>query len=200
MKKPGSPAIMNEQFTAMPVPRRKPVQEPTETTSTIDTIEMPAETLETTEATTEEATAKIVKVKGERLEGDELLDFVKQNKESPIDEVVFNAGFYTRTTDAETGETKTTLHKPQFFQALSVASTGVEFAPPKRAYSARKGRKPVVTVVKNGNIVVGGRYGTVAGFAPGSKVKVEAEAGRIILTPWDGEGADTSDEDDDLDL
>lgn len=186
------------------MPRRKAALEQIDETTTA-TIEqeatMPAE-LETTEATAiPAAEPKTVKVKGERLGGDELLAFVKENKDEPIDDVVFRAGFYTRSTDTETGETKTTLHKPQFFQALTVASTGVEFAPPKRSYTTRKGRKPVVTVVKNGNIVVGGRHGTVAGFEPGSKVRVESEYGKIVLTAWqdeDGSAGDAEEEDMDL--
>jgi hypothetical protein len=177
------------------MPRRKAIEEQIDST-TAATSEM---TTETIEAPTTEA-SKPVKVKGERLAGEELLQFVHQNKDEPIDDVVFNAGFYTRTTDPETGETKTTLHKPQFFQALTVASTGVEFAAPKRAYSARKGRKPVVTVVKNGNIVVGSRHGSVAGFAPGSKVHVESEHGKIVLTAWQGEGGDEAEDEEDLDL
>lgn len=159
--------------------------------------------IETNEMSTEllEAPVKPVKVKGERLAGEELMQFVQENKDQPIDDVVYNAGFYTKTTDPETGETKTTLHKPQFFQALSVASTGVEFAPPKRAYTARKGRSPVVTVGKTGNVVVGGRHSVVAGFEPGSKVHVASEAGRIILTPYEGaEDEAGEDEGDDLDL
>lgn len=180
------------------MPRRKAVLEQIDETTTAPILTetpMPAETIEA--PATE---SKIVKVKGERLSGDELLAFVKENKDEPIDDVVFRAGFYTRSTDAETGETKTTLHKPQFFQALTVASTGVEFAPPKRSYAARKGRKPVITVVKNGNIVVGSRHGSVAGFEPGSKVRVESEYGKITLTAWQDEDGGDDDADEDLDL
>jgi hypothetical protein len=166
---------------------------------------MSTELLEAPVTTTPAAPA-LVKVKGERMTGQALLDFVQQNKDNAIDEVVYNAGYYTKTTDTESGETKTTLHKPQFFQALTVASTGVEFAPPKRAYAARKGRKPVVTVVKNGNIVVGSRHGSIAGFDPGSKVKVESAPGKIILTAWEdaentGVDADAEiEEEDELDI
>lgn len=180
------------------MPRRKAVLEQIDETTTATIEQEPTMPAETIEAPTAES--KLVKVKGERLSGDELLTFVKDNKDEPIDDVVFRAGFYTRTTDAETGETKTTLHKPQFFQALTVASTGVEFAPPKRSYTARKGRKPVVTVVKNGNIVVGSRHGTIAGFEPGSKVRVESEHGKIVLTAWADEDGAADDSDEDLDL
>ncbi len=179
------------------MPRRKAGTAEAEAPTATSSTKMSTELLDA--PMTEESSPKLVKVKGEKKTGQELLDFVQSNKDEPIDEVVFNAGYYTRSTDAETGETKTTLHKPQFFQALTVASTGVEFAPPKRAYSARKGRKPVVTVVKNGNVVVGSRHSSIAGFEPGSKVHVVAEAGKIVLTPWQGED-DGADEADDLDL
>lgn len=182
------------------MPRRKPTTEDTDLNPTpADSAEMSTEVLETQETVETEAAAKPMKEKGERLSGEELLAFVKQNKEIPADELIFGAGFYTKTTDPETGETKTTLHKPQFYEAIAAAN-GIQLAPAKRAFTARKGRKPVVTVVKNGNIVVGGRHGSVAGFAPGSKVKVEAEFGRIVLTAMADDEAGEAEGDDDLDL
>jgi hypothetical protein len=179
------------------MPRRKSTPEEADTIQTADSAEMSTEVLEAPIET--EAAAKPVKVKGERLSGDELLAFVKENKDNPLDEVIYSAGFYTKTTNAETGETKTTLHKPQFFEAIAAAN-GIELAPAKRAFTARKGRKPVVTVVKNGNIVVGSRHGSVAGFEPGSKVKIEAEHGRIVLTPMIDEELDGTAEDEEMDL
>lgn len=181
------------------MPRRKPTTEETDLDPTTDSAEMSTEVLEAPETLETEAAAKPIKEKGERLSGDELLAYVRENKGNPIDEVIFGAGFYTKTTDPETGESKTTLHKPQFYEAIAVAN-GFELAPAKRAFTARKGRKPIVTVVKNGNIVVGGRHGSVAGFAPGSKVKVEAEFGRIVLTPMADDEAGEAEGDDDLDL
>lgn len=178
------------------MPRRKQ----TEATAVIDpeteTTNMSPELIE--EAT--EGKTKLVVVKGERKTGQELLDFAKENKDQPLDDVIYNAGYYTKKTNPETEEVKVTLHKPQFWAAVSAASTGLEFAPPKRAFSARTGRKPVVTVVKNGNIVVGSRHSTVAGFEPGSRVHVQSEAGRIILTPYEGADDAGSDDSDDLDL
>jgi hypothetical protein len=176
------------------VARRK-----TETTALLEsetTTEMPTETLEA--PATEEGKTKMIVVKGERKTGQELLDFAKANKEQPLDDVIYNAGYYTKKTNPETEEVKVTLHKPQFWAAVSAASNpDLEFAPPKRAYSARAGRKPVVTVVKNGNIVVGSRHSTVAGFEPGAQVHVQSEPGRIILTPYE-DAVEVSDEDLDL--
>ena len=160
---------------------------------------MPAETLEA--PATEEGKTKLIVFKGERKTGQELLDFAKANKEQPLDDVIYNAGYYTRKTNPETEEVKVTLHKPQFWAAVSAASNpDLEFAPPKRAYSARAGRKPVVTVVKNGNIVVGSRHSTVAGFEPGAQVHVQSEPGRIILTPHEDAEDAAEGADDDLDL
>lgn len=153
-------------------------------------------TLEATEA------PKIVKIRGEKMTGQALLDFLKANEGMPVEDLAYNAGYYTKTVNSETGETKTTPHKSEFFKALTEASTGVPLTSAKRSYSSRKPRNPVITVAKSGNCVVGGRHGSVAGFEPGSKVLVTAEAGRIILTPYEGSAADAEveTEEDDLDL
>lgn len=178
------------------MPRRKQA----EATAVLDpetNTEMSTELLDAPET---EAKTNLVVVKGERKTGQELLDFAKANKEQPLDDVIYNAGYYTKKTNPETEEVKVTLHKPQFWAAVSAASNpDLAFAPPKRAFSARAGRKPVVTVVKNGNIVVGSRHSTVAGFEPGAQVHVQSEAGRIILTPYT-EAEEAAEGDDDLDL
>jgi hypothetical protein len=181
------------------VPRRKQTEatailEPESVTES--TTEMSTETIE---APADKA--KLIAVKGERKTGQELLDFAKANKDQPLDDVIYNAGYYTKKTNPETEEVKVTLHKPQFWAAISAASNpDLGFAPTKRAYSARAGRKPVVTVVKNGNIVVGSRHSTIAGFEPGAQVHVQSEAGRIILTPYMDEAGAAEEAEDDLDL
>jgi len=146
--------------------------------------------------------AKIVRVRGEKKVGQELLDFVKANEGMPVEDLAFNAGYYTKTTNVETGETNTTPHKTEFFKAVTEASTGIPFTSVKRAYSSRKGRAPVITVGKLGNCVVGARHSSVAGFEPGSKVHVTSEAGKIVLTPYEGGAGDEIDAEgeDDLDL
>lgn len=155
-----------------------------------------------TETATLEATEtpKIVKIRGEKMTGQALLTFLKENEGMPVEDLAYNAGYYTKTVNSETGETKTTPHKSEFFKALTEASTGVPLTSAKRAYSSRKNRAPVITVAKSGNCVVGGRHSAVAGFEPGSKVLVTAEPGKIVLTVHEGE--DVADEagDDDLDL
>ncbi len=184
------------------MPRRKQA-EATAILEPESATEMSTETVEaaeTVEASAEAQKPKLIVVKGERKVGQELLDFAKANKAQPLDDVIYNAGYYTKKTDPVTEEVKVTLHKPQFWAAISAASNPeLEFAPTKRAYSARAGRKPVVTVVKNGNIVVGVRHSTIAGFEPGAQVHVQSKAGRIVLTPYAGE-ADATDSGDDLDL
>lgn len=189
------------------MPRRKTATEQAnpETNPIIDSAEMSTEILEAN--ATEESTPKLLKEKGVRLEGQELLALIKENKDEPVDDVIYKAGYFTRTINTETGESKITIHKNPFFEAMSMASNpDLKLAPAKRAYAPRQGRKPVVTVVRNGNIVVGGRHSMVAGFAPGSKVKVEAEAGRIVLTAYLSEegpeevDSDVETEGDDTDL
>ena len=79
-------------------------------------------------------------------------------------------------------------------------ANGIELAPATRTYAPRKNRAPVVKLGKNGNIVVGGRHSAVAGFEPGSKVKVESEPGRIIIVALADEDSDVDDTDDSMDL
>lgn len=171
-----------------------------------------SEPLETDQMTTEAATAEtqaaemnegktVVRVRGEKIVGQELLDFVKANEGMPVEDLAFNAGYYTKTTNVETGETTTTPHKTELFKAITEASTGVTFTSAKRAYSSRKGRAPVITVGKLGNCVVGARHSSVAGFAPGSKVQISSEEGKIVLTPYEGSDApEIAEEEDDLDI
>ena len=139
------------------------------------------------------------KVKGDKMTGQALLDYVSAHKEDPIEEVLFATGYYTLVTDNETGDSETRYHKPAFFKAMTEASTG--YVPPsnRRSYTVRRGRQPVITVGKTGNCVVGNRHSSIAGFGPGSKVQVSAEAGKIVLTAFEGE-ADAADEAEDLDL
>lgn len=165
----------------------------------LDNPETDSMTTETATAPETTDSAKVVRVRGEKKVGQELLDFVKANEGMPVEDLAFNAGYYTKTTNVETGETNTTPHKTEFFKAVTEASTGIPFVSTKRTYSTRKGRAPVITVGRLGNCVVGARHSTVAGFEPGSKVQVTSEAGRIILTPYEGAAGD-AEGDEDLDI
>jgi hypothetical protein len=177
------------------MPRRKSTSEETDTPST-ESTEMPTAEIEAPET---QATETATVVKGERMTGQALLDFVVANRERPVNELVYEAGYYTKRIDAETGEEKISYHKPAFHEAINRAN-GIELAPATRTYAPRKNRAPVVKLGKNGNIVVGGRHSTVAGFEPGSKVKVESEPGRITIVMWADEDDDASDTDESLDL
>jgi hypothetical protein len=164
--------------------------------------EMTTETLAPEVEETEAPEAGKTKVKGEKITGQALLDYVGAHKEDPIEEVLFATGYYTLVTDSETGETETRYHKPAFFKAMTAASTGYEPPASRRSYTTRRSRQPVITVGKTGNCVVGNRHSSIAGFEAGSKVQVVAEAGRIVLTALEGsaDAADAADEGDDLDL
>ena len=178
------------------MPRRKPTQEETDQAPFANT-EMPTAEIEAPEAT--ETAPKATVVKGERMTGQALLDFVLANRERPVNELAFEAGYYTKKIDPETGEEKITYQKPAFHEAINRAN-GIELAPATRTYAPRKNRAPVVKLGKNGNIVVGGRHSAVAGFEPGSKVKVESEPGRIIIVALADEDSDVDDTDDSVDL
>ena len=138
-----------------------------------------------TEIATEAIAAKSAKTKvsGERKVGPDLLSFVQENQGMPGDELAFNAGYYTTTTDTETGETQTRIHKNEFFKAVTEASSGIVISSARRAYSGRRNRATIVTVGKVGNCVVGARHSAIAGFAPGSKVKNTTASPCVTDTP-----------------
>ncbi|NCU71492.1 MAG: hypothetical protein EBY66_00515 [Candidatus Fonsibacter lacus] len=170
-------------------------------TAVLDPIETDTEmSTEVLTPETEAAKSTKVKVGGERKVGQELLEYAQNNQGIPGDELAYGAGYYTKITDAETGETQTRIHKNEFFKALTEASTGLVIPSARRAYSSRKGRAPIVTIGKTGNCVVGARHSAIAGFEPGSKVQVAAEAGKIVLTALGEAEAAEVEADDDLDL
>ena len=186
--------------TSAAMARKKSADLAAPTEETIQS-EMPAETLAPEVEEIDAPETGKTKVKGDRLTGQALLDYVNAHKDDQIEEVLFATGYYTIITDDETGESVTRYHKQPFFTAMTEASTGISFAPVRRAYTSRKGRQPVVKLGKIGNCVVGSRYTGIAGFAPESRVLVTAEEGKITLTAYTEEGgADAQDDQDDLDL
>lgn len=107
------------------------------------------------EASTEEAAkVKMVTVKGERLTGEDLLTFAKEHKGQPVDDIIYGAGYYTKKTNPETEEVSVTVHKTQFWAAISAASNpDLDFAPPKRAWrspSTASTRPPAPTIAPSG--------------------------------------------------
>lgn len=171
-----------------------------------------AESIESTESAAmseiiePQTDSKTSRQKGTPLAGEEFKAYLAQSKGKAVDEVAYGAGFYTIVTDSETGETKTTIHKNEFYSAMTAALTGIAFEAPKRAYTARKNRAPIVSVTKIGNIVVGGRHSEVAGFGSGDKLLVTVSEGQIVLTlhakadPTAEEEVETDEDGDDLDL
>jgi len=156
-----------------------------------------------TTATENAEAPKPKKIKGERKTGQELLDYVQANQGLPPEELALGAGYYTQEVDPETNEPvgEPRLQKNEFFKTMTEASSGITFAPPKRAYSSRRGRAPEATIGKIGNCVVGARHTAVAGFEPGTKVRIEAEQGKITLTPCvESDGAAEESSGDDIDI
>lgn len=131
---------------------------------------------------------------------------------SPIDAVAKACGFYTEITDNTTGAVEirvTQADQMEFLKASLEAQTGVKLAAPARPYR-RTNRSPVVKIGKTGNIVVGGRHTTIAGFPFGedvdSYVKIEASPGQIVITAGVKEASEQAevdldgDDESDLDL
>lgn len=197
LQDPRQRANLYELHTPCPMARKKQAAETVlDPIAPSDNTEMPTETVTAPEVDS----AKVVRIRGEKKVGQELLDFVKANEGMPVEDLAFNAGYYTKTTNVETGETNTTPHKTEFFKAVTEASTGIGFTSTKRTYSTRKGRAPIITVGKLGNCVVGARHSAVAGFEAGSKVLVTSEAGKITLTAYEGAEPAEDEQGDDLDI
>ena len=169
-------------------------------------------TPEMTEATTTEKKqpAKTSK-KGTPVSPQELMEITSKMEGSPSDVIAQACGYFTEITTTATGEVEvrvTVEDNFAFMQAL-LAAQGTKLAPPVRP-SRRTSRQPIIKIGKTGNIVVGSRYTTVAGFPFGedveSKVRVEAEAGKITIfaAPAEDyateEGEEPEDEGSDLDF
>lgn len=140
-----------------------------------------------TETTTEKAPATSRK-KGTPVSAAEIKRIMSEMEGSTIDAIAKACGYYTEITNNATGEVEirvTRADQDEWMRASLEAQSGVKLAPPVRPYR-RTNRSPVVKIGKTGNIVVGGRHTSIAGFPFGedvdSYVKIEAEQGRIVIT------------------
>lgn len=143
-------------------------------------------TTEMTEATTEKKLPAKSSKKGTPVSPEKLMEITSKMEGNPSDVIAQACGYYTEITTTATGEVEvrvTVEDNFAFMQAL-LAAQGTKLAPPVRP-SRRTSRQPIIKIGKTGNIVVGGRYTTIAGFPFGedveSKVRVEAEAGKITI-------------------
>ena len=151
--------------------------------------------------------------KGTPVAPSELLKTTSQMEGAPSDQVAHACGYYTEVTTTATGDVDirvTSADTFAFMQAL-LAAQGTNLAPPVRS-NRRSNRQPIIKIGKTGNIVVGGRYTTIAGFPFGgeldSRVRVEAEKGKITIFAADPEeyasdveaDLDETEEDSELDL
>lgn len=172
-------------------------------------VETPVPDTSTTEqmseapAATEKATTR---VKGTPLPADQIKAKMTEMEGQPLDAVAKACGFYTEITDNATGAVEirvTQTDQLDFMKASFEATNGVKFAPPARPYR-RTNRSPVVKIGKTGNIVVGGRHTSIAGFPFGddvdSYVKIEAAPGQIIITAGVKEVAEQAEVDLDIDV
>jgi hypothetical protein len=165
-----------------------------------------------TEATEKKVPATSSK-KGTPVAPSELLKTTSQMEGAPSDQVAHACGYFTEVTTTATGEVDirvTSADTFAFMQAL-LAAQGTNLAPPVRS-NRRSNRQPIIKIGKTGNIVVGGRYTTIAGFPFGgeldSRVRVEAEKGKITIFAADPEeyasdveaDLDETEEDSELDL
>lgn len=135
-----------------------------------------------------EKTAATTRTKGTPLPLDQIKATMTQMEGQPLDAVAKACGFYTEITDNATGavEVRVTAADSQAFLTASLeALSGVKLAAPVRSHR-RTNRSPVVKIGKTGNIVVGGRHTSIAGFPFGeevdSYVKIEATPGQIVIT------------------
>lgn len=141
---------------------------------------------ETVETASRRAPQKTI-TKGQPVSPAELIELARKLQGQPGDVIAMEAGYYTETTITATGETsrKVTSADLDAFMCGLVAAQGISIAPPSRA-GRRDGRKPIIKIGKTGNIVVGGRHTSAAGFLFGedvdSKVEVKVKPGEITIT------------------
>ena len=158
------------------MPRRKNAADAAEQTTATDQM---------TEA--EKKTPAKTSKKGSPVSAAEMLEIVASMDGSPADKLAQACGYYTEVTTTATGETeiRVTLPDQQAFMIALLAAQGTSIAPPARS-GRRSARQPIIKIGKQGNIVVGGRYSTIAGFEFGenvdSRVRINAEKGRIVIT------------------
>lgn len=145
-----------------------------------------------------EKTTATTRSKGTPLPLDQIKAKMTEMEGQPFDAVAKACGFYTEITDNATGAVEirvTQADQLEFAKASLAAQTGIQYAAPARPYR-RTNRSPVVKIGKTGNIVVGGRHTSIAGFAFGedvdSYVKIEASAGQIVITAGVKEAAESS--------
>lgn len=146
------------------------------------------------------------RVKGTPLPLDQIKLKMAQMEGQTLDVVARACGFYTEITNVATGEVEirvTSKDELEFMKSSLEAQSGIRLARPARPYR-RTNRSPVIKIGKNGNIVVGGRHTTIAGFPFGddvdSRVYVESEPGRITITALSKDNFEQSDFDEaDLD-
>jgi hypothetical protein len=124
--------------------------------------------------------------KGTPVSPQKLLEITSRMEGQPSDKIAFECGYYTEVTTTATGEVevRVTVDDNFAFTRALLAAQGINLAPPVRS-NRRTNRRPIIKIGKTGNIVVGGRYTTIAGFGFGedidSRVRVEAEKGKITI-------------------
>jgi hypothetical protein len=180
------------------LPRRKAAVE--------ETVETPTPDTTTTQQMSEAPAEKpaVTRTKGTPIPLEQIAQKMTEMEGQPIDAVAKECGFYTEITDTATGAVEirvTQADQLEFMKATLEAKTGVKMAAPVRPYR-RTNRSPVVKIGKTGNIVVGGRHTSIAGFPFGedvdSYVKIEASAGQIVITAGVKEVSEQVDADLDL--
>lgn len=166
--------------------------------------EQPASLDQMTEVAAEKKVPAKTSKKGTPVSSAELLQIVSEMEGETADKLAQACGYYTETTTTATGECeiRVTSQDQQAFMVALVASQGLKIAPPARS-SRRTNRQPIIKIGKTGNIVVGGRYSTIAGFEFGedidSRVRVQAEKGKITIVAAYPEDYTSSDMEDDID-
>lgn len=178
-----------------------------ETADSQTTTEQP--TNQMTEATTQKAHATTTK-KGTPVPADQILVIMTEMEGQPADVVAQACGYFTEVTNNATGDVEirvTAADNSAFLLAAMNAKGGPVISAPVRS-NRRTNRSPIVKIGKLGNIVVGGRHTSIAGFPFGeevdSRVRIESEPGKITIyaaAPSEYESQEDSiDDDSELDL
>lgn len=117
---------------------------------------------------------KITYTHGERLKGEQLTSyFAEFAKVKAPDDLIRDAGFWTKSFNKETGAENEVIRRADFWEALAIAEGKIE-APTGTRGATQRNRKPTATVGANGGFIVGARHTELAKFPVGCKVWIEA--------------------------
>lgn len=113
----------------------------------------------------------------QKLEKQELIDFVRDNQHLTQDELIEQCGYVM------TRQGKRSLKKTEFWTAYSVAQ-GLPVGPPPLEKKSPSRPENRLKITSKGTLPVGGPWTRALGLGEGDYVRAEISHGSLIITPW----------------